>query len=160
MTIVSVPLIDRLGRIPLLVYPMFFMILDFIALTLFLVFSDRFEIFKIFSVACIVLFIMCFAVGLGPIPYVYVAECFRQEARSAGLSICMFTNWTANLILTLTFTALTNTLNQYVFLVFALIVGIILTVVVLKVPETKGKNLINYRQRVKLFCFKFHLISM
>ena len=35
-TIVCVPLIDRLGRKPLLVYPMIFMVFDFICLTFFL----------------------------------------------------------------------------------------------------------------------------
>ena len=33
MTIVVVPLIDRLGRKPLLVYPMILIVIDFIALT-------------------------------------------------------------------------------------------------------------------------------
>ena len=59
---------------------------------------------------------MCFAVGLGkyllnsaliihlnhrffiynlkkykgPVPFIYVAECFKQEARGAALSICMY----------------------------------------------------------------------
>ena len=38
-TIIAVPLIDRAGRKPLLVYPMCFMVIDFIALTCFLVFA-------------------------------------------------------------------------------------------------------------------------
>ena len=36
-TILVVPLIDRLGRKPLIVYPMILMIIDFILLTVFLV---------------------------------------------------------------------------------------------------------------------------
>ena len=38
-TIISVPLIDKLGRKPLLVYPMVFMIIDFAALILLLTFK-------------------------------------------------------------------------------------------------------------------------
>lgn len=43
MTIVCVPLIDRLGRKPLLVYPMLMIIVDFIALTVFLNFQVSLE---------------------------------------------------------------------------------------------------------------------
>jgi len=36
MTIICVPLIDRLGRKPLLVYPMILIVVDFILMTVFL----------------------------------------------------------------------------------------------------------------------------
>ena len=36
MTIICVPLIDRLGRKPLLVYPMILIVIDFILMTVFL----------------------------------------------------------------------------------------------------------------------------
>jgi hypothetical protein len=39
MTILVVPLIERLGRKPLLVYPMIVMVLNFIAMTVFLTLS-------------------------------------------------------------------------------------------------------------------------
>ena len=38
-TIIAVPLIEKTGRKPLLVYPMCFMVIDFIALTFLLIFS-------------------------------------------------------------------------------------------------------------------------
>lgn len=97
-------------------------------------------IFSYLSIVCIIVFIMCFAVGLGPIPFLYVAECFRQDARSAALAICMFANWVANLILTLTFPYLAKLLTNYVFLVFTVIVGFAVIVILRKVPETKGRS--------------------
>ena len=45
-TILCVPLIDKLGRKPLLVYPMVIMIVDFIALTVFLIFKVRLNLIK------------------------------------------------------------------------------------------------------------------
>lgn len=140
LTIVCVPLIDRLGRKPLLVYPMILIIIDFILLTIFMIFQSESLIFSYLSIVCIIVFIMCFAIGLGPIPFLYVAECFRQDARSAALAICMFTNWVANLILTLAFPSLAELLTNYVFLVFTAIVAIALVVIIKKVPETKGRN--------------------
>jgi len=85
------------------------------------------------SIVCIVVFIMCFAVGLGPIPFIYVAECFRQDARGAALAICMFANWVANLLLTLTFEYLAKILNDYVFIVFTVIVAIAVVLIIIKV---------------------------
>jgi len=141
MTLVCIPLIDRLGRKPLLVYPMIIIILDFLLLTVFLYYQTPENIiFSYLSIVCIIVFIMCFAVGLGPIPFLYVAECFRQDARSAALAICMFTNWVANLCLTLTFPYLAKLLTTYVFLVFVVVVAIAVFVIFLKVPETKNRS--------------------
>lgn len=139
-TIIVVPLIDRLGRKPLLLFPMIVIIVDFILLTVCLNLQSKIPIFSYLSIVCIVVFIICFAVGLGPIPFIYVAECFRQDARSAALAICMLTNWIANLILTLTFEYLAILLESYVFIVFTVIVGIAIFVIFTKVPETKGKD--------------------
>ena len=66
-TLICVKLIDRLGRKPLLVFPMIIMILDFIALTVFLAMKDQVPIFSYLSIACFVIFVICFAVGLGKI---------------------------------------------------------------------------------------------
>jgi len=139
-TIAVVPLIDRLGRKPLLVVPMFVMIADFILLTVCLVLKDRSPYYSYMSIVCIVVFIMCFAVGLGPIPFIYVAECFKQDARGAALAICMLSNWVANLLLTLAFEYLAKVLTDYVFIVFTLIVGLAVFLIIFKVPETKGRS--------------------
>lgn len=132
-TVCVVPLIDRLGRRPLLIYPMLFIVVDFIALTFFLVFSNSYAIFPILSIVCIILFIISFAVGLGPIPFLYVAECFRDDARSTALAVCMFTNWLANLILTLTFPYMQQLLQAYTFLVFTVIVAVSVVIIIKKV---------------------------
>lgn len=139
-TILVVPLIDRLGRKPLLVVPMFVMIADFILLTVCLVLQKDSIVYSYLSIICIVVFIMCFAVGLGPIPFIYVAECFRQDARGAALAVCMLANWLANLFLTLSFEYLAMLLTNYVFLVFTVIVGFAVFLIITKVPETKGRS--------------------
>jgi sugar porter (SP) family MFS transporter len=64
-TIVCVPLIDKLGRKPLLVYPMIVIIIDFLLLTACMVLQTNGMIYSYLSIVCIIVFIMCFAVGLG-----------------------------------------------------------------------------------------------
>lgn len=139
-TIAVVPLIEKVGRKPLLVYPMCLMIVDFLCLTVCLIFQSSSIIFSYLSIMCIIVFICCFAVGLGPIPFIYATEVFGQEARGAALAACMTTNWIANLILSLTFEYLAKILTDYVFLIFLVIVLAAVIVIIKKVPETKNKN--------------------
>jgi hypothetical protein len=73
-----VPLIEKLGRKPLLVVPMILMIIDFVLLTVCLNFIDYYDTadlrashlslikgLSFSSIVFIILFIMCFAVSLG-----------------------------------------------------------------------------------------------
>lgn len=140
-TIAVVPLIEKLGRKPLLVYPMVIMVIDFIVLTVFLVLQKSNIIYSYLSIACIILFICCFAVGLGPVPFIYATEVFPQDARGAALAACMTLNWISNLILSLSFEYLVKFLENYVFLVFTVIVGSSVIFLFKKLPETKNKSI-------------------
>lgn len=143
-TIGVVPMIEKLGRKPLLVYPMVLMVIDFFLLTGCLLLSAMNKtniIFSYLSIACIILFICCFAVGLGPIPFIYATEVFPQEARGAALAACMTLNWISNLILSLTFEYMVKYLTNFTFLVFAVVVGSSVIFLFKKLPETKNKSL-------------------
>jgi MFS family permease len=140
MTLVCVPLIDRLGRKPLLVYPMILIVINFILMTVFLHHQVDIWYYSHLSVGCIMFFICCFAIGLGPIPFIYVAEVFGQNSRSCALAVSMLVNWTANTILTLTFPYLADLLKNDVFIVFTVIVAVAVSVIIKKVPETKGRS--------------------
>ncbi len=78
---------------------------------------------------------------LGPIPFIYTSECFRQNARSAGMSICVFLNWSAALLLTLAFEYLQKLIQHYVFIVFIGVLSFSLSILVPKMQETKGKTI-------------------
>lgn len=140
-TIAVVPLIEKLGRKPLLVYPMSFMVIDFFLLTACLLLQSSNIVFAYLSIACIILFICCFAVGLGPIPFIYATEVFPQEARGAALATCMTLNWISNLILSLTFEYMVKYLTNYTFLVFSVVVGASVIFLFKKLPETKNKSI-------------------
>lgn len=139
-TLIAIPLLDKLGRRALLVYPMAIIVFDYILLTVFLNLQHLSSIYSYLCILCIILFIICFAVGLGPIPFVYVAECFGPNSRSAAIAICMFTNWTANLLLTLAFPFLNDFLKSYVFLVFSVIVLLAGIFITKNMPESKYRS--------------------
>jgi hypothetical protein len=79
-------------------------------------------------------------IKLGSIPFVYTAECFTQNARGAAMSICVFLNWSAALLLTLTFEYLQKLIQHYVFILFVGVFVASLLILFPKMPETKGKT--------------------
>jgi MFS family permease len=114
-------LVDKVGRKPLLVSTMSLMAVDLFLLTTFIRFSHV-PLCSALALVCVLLFIVCFAIGLGPIPYIFVAESFKQNSRSAAMSICTFNNWFWNLVLILVFPIMLVQLSGYVFIAFNIIV--------------------------------------
>ncbi|VDM63937.1 unnamed protein product [Angiostrongylus costaricensis] len=76
----------------------------------------------------------------GSIPWFFVSEIFASSARGNANSIAVMVNWTANLIVGLTFLSLNNALAQYSFLVFTGFLSFFIFFTHRFVPETKGKT--------------------
>jgi len=142
-TIVSLSLIDKLGRRILIIYPMCVMIFVFAALTTLVQVNETRNSapLGILTVIFILIFIVCFAVGLGPIPYIYATEVCRPEARDSVQSLGLIANYLGNILLSLFFPALNSVLGGYVFLIFLLLVLLNVTILALKMPETKNKTI-------------------
>jgi SP family facilitated glucose transporter-like MFS transporter 1 len=140
VTIFCIPLIDRVGRRPLLIIPIAVIIVDFAALIFFLAMKDANKIFPYLSIACILLFIVCFAVGLGPIPFLYTAEVFPQNARSTAMAVTTLVNWLSGLLLTIIFPLLLPLINQYVFVVFGAVMAFTWLVLFFKVSFFKNNR--------------------
>ena len=127
-TIASIRLVDRLGRKTIIVFSMAIMIVDLFVLVICLQF--RGDTFVNLSIACIVIFIACFAFGLGPIPFIYTAECFKQNERRSAVALCTFANWSSSTVLTIGYIFLIFLTDHYVFLVIMcfLLLGLVLFV--------------------------------
>ncbi len=141
MTIVSIRLIDRLGRRQLL-----FWSLGGMAVTL-LVLSGAFYVgtsgqlawIAVLSVAAYVGF---FAIGLGPVFWLLIAEIFPLALRGRAMSLATVANWTFNLIVSATFLNLVGAVSSAgAFLIYALLTMVALAFVARMVPETKGRSL-------------------
>ncbi|UJR33853.1 hypothetical protein I4U23_021275 [Adineta vaga] len=145
-TLIALKLIELLGRRPLIIWPLAAIIVVMVGLTIFIVLNrknpeDKREALAIVSIVFILIFIILFAIGLGPIPYVYSNEVFVVEARAAGLSLAMFMNWFCNFLVALLFLPLQSVIGGYVFLIFCLFVAIAFVLLFFKMPETKNKKL-------------------
>ncbi|KAL8601881.1 hypothetical protein ACOMHN_020616 [Nucella lapillus] len=145
-TVVAVPLIEKVGRRPLLLWPMCGMCISFVLLTIFLNLLNRPELADdstTFAIVCIVVahtYIIGFALGLGPIPFIVVGEIFRQEPRAAAMSLSLAFNWICNFILLLVFPFMRDGMGEYTYLVFCVILAAAIVFIFFFVPETKNKT--------------------
>lgn len=142
-TIVAISLIEKLGRRALVIYPMGLMVLVFAALTALIQLnaSRNDSTLGLITVVFILIFIVCFAVGLGPIPFLYGGEVCRQEARDSVQSLGLVCNYLGNILLSLFFPALNAIMGGYVFLIFLVLVLINVTFLWFKMAETKNKKI-------------------
>ncbi|MFI6865153.1 sugar porter family MFS transporter, partial [Streptomyces sp. NPDC050421] len=97
MTIVSIKLIDRMGRRPLLLISLTGML----AMLVLLGFSYVVGMNSLLSLLFMVLYIAFFAVGLGPVFWVLIGEIFPSSARAAGSSASTAVNWASNFVVSL-----------------------------------------------------------
>jgi MFS transporter, SP family, galactose:H+ symporter len=141
MTLVSIRLIDRLGRRQLLYWS-----LGGMAATL-LVLSGVFYAgapgeFAWIAVASVAAFVGFFAIGLGPVFWLLISEIFPLALRGRAMSLATVSNWGFNLIVSATFLDLVIAVgNTGTFLIYAALSLVALAFVVVMVPETKGHSL-------------------
>ncbi|KAB7497953.1 Solute carrier family 2, facilitated glucose transporter member 1 [Armadillidium nasatum] len=84
--------------------------------------------------------VLCYGIGLGPIPYMIGTELFSSEVRGFGLAVGAMSNWGANLIVGLVFPLLQEKMGIYSFLIFIVVCIALLIYVILLVPETYKKT--------------------
>jgi len=146
MTLVTIPLMDRLGRRILhlvgLVGMCVMAILIVIAQNLMP--EDGEEVSGSsggFLIAVTLVFVVFFAVGPGSIPWMIAGEMFTQGPRPAASSVVVFVNWAANLTVGLVFPLLLiPQLKEFTFLPFAIILAALSVFVFIFLPETKGRT--------------------
>ena len=142
-TVVSILLIDRIGRRPLYFIGLVGMIvaLFFMGLSFFLEESLG-DSLKYFTVASMFLYIIFFAISLGPLGWLIISEVFPLKVRGVGMSMGSLSNWLFNGIVAFTFLKLVNALSPAgAFWLYA-IVGVLAIIWGNKyIPETKGITL-------------------
>eukprot|EP00088_Acartia_fossae_P033567 TRINITY_DN3435_c0_g1_i1.p1 TRINITY_DN3435_c0_g1~~TRINITY_DN3435_c0_g1_i1.p1 ORF type:complete len:476 (+),score=97.49 TRINITY_DN3435_c0_g1_i1:2-1429(+) len=139
MTLVTVPLMDRLGRRVLHLVGLAGMLI--MAILIVIAASIESSGAQIFLIIVTLGFVVFFAVGPGSIPWMITGELFTQGPRGAASSICVLVNWSANLLVSLLFpNVLVLELKEYSFLPFAGCLLIFIVFVWLALPETKGKS--------------------
>jgi sugar porter (SP) family MFS transporter len=142
MTVVSVMLIDRAGRRRLLIVSLTGMVLSLAGLGLAFALSGLGTALSWIALICLITYVGSFAVGMGPVFWLLIAEIYPLRVRGAAMSVATAANWLANFAVSLTFLLLLDALGQAgTFWLYALVgVGAIAFSWRL-VPETKGRTL-------------------
>lgn len=139
MTIVALNIIDKFGRRPLLLISSGVMAFGQAGLAAaFLMKSPPAALILGIMLICAA----SFSIGLGPGVWVLIAEFFPTRIRGRAMSIATVCLWAACTLLTMTFLSLANALTPTgAFLIYAAMCVITFLLVLLVVPETKGRSL-------------------
>jgi sugar porter (SP) family MFS transporter len=98
------------------------------------------SIYGILVVVSSLVCVMLFALGPGSIPYFITSEIFEEAPRAAATSIVMFSNWSMQIAVALAFPQLQSSLGSYSFLPFLFILLMTWIILVFYLPETKNQS--------------------
>lgn len=142
-TIIGLPLVDKWGRRPLLFLGLTGMALSLIMLSAGFYWQHSAGAWLPYlCLAAMIVYIASFAVSLGMIMWVIIAEVFPLHIRGIGTSVGVSISWGFNMIVALTFLTLIQHLGASgTFLLYAIAALIGLFFVHAMVPETKDCTL-------------------
>ena len=143
-TIISIFLVDRVGRKPLLLIGSVGM---FIALTVVGLAAYN-GITSSWLLPFLLLFMASFSISWGPVVWVLLSEIFPTKVRSLALSIAVFIQWAANFVVSQTFPLMTgnkwmqsNFNGAFPFILYSFLCLLALLFVWRFVPETRKRTL-------------------
>lgn len=143
-TIISSLLIEKAGRKILLIQSCVIMGLCLIVLGVyFKLQTDKIDVSRVgwIPLVCLVLFIISFSLGFGPIPWMMMAELFPVEYRGSASGVAVIFNWSLVFIVTLCFPIMKDAIGIYsCFWFFSGFMVVCTFFVIFLVPETKGKS--------------------
>ncbi len=143
LTILAIALLDRVGRRPLLLVGTFGMAIG-LAITAgaFLGHDQLAHGRAIVAIVGLLIYTGSFAIGLGPVFWLLIAEIYPLKIRGQAMSVATIANWSANFVVTISFLTLLSAIGGFgVFLMFGVLTLVALVYFALRVPETKGHSL-------------------
>lgn len=144
LTLIAVRLLDKVGRRKLLLVGLVGMFAALIVLGICFSIGTGHgnRVIAWWIILSIAVYVGFFAIGLGPVFWLLIAEIFPLAIRARGMSIATIMNWLFNMLVSLTFLNLIDTIGANG--TFFLYAGMTAATVVFTwyfVPETKGRTL-------------------
>jgi sugar porter (SP) family MFS transporter len=90
----------------------------------------------------LLVYVACYSLSISPLFWLMTAEVFPNRLRAAGASAATVANWSANLLISVTFLSLINAVGKpWTFWIYAIFAALAIVFVARFVPETKGRPL-------------------
>ena len=90
----------------------------------------------------LLVYVAFYSLSISPLFWLMSAELFPNRLRGAGASAATVANWSANLLISITFLSLINAVGKsWTFWIYAIFAGLAIIFVWRFVPETKGRPL-------------------
>ncbi len=135
-TVIAIWVVDRLGRKPLLLLGSAGMGASLVLLTASLEwFGGSWVLLSALA------YVAFFAVALGPVVWVVIAEIFPTRIRGRAMSVATLCLWVSCFLVSQFFPYILDKLGGYTFLIYAAMCAVSFLFVLWLVPETKGKSL-------------------
>jgi SP family galactose:H+ symporter-like MFS transporter len=140
--VVAIFLLDKIGRRPLLLTGLAGQIVGMAILGAAFQFPQLANFKSMVATSGLVIYVACFAFGLGPIFWLLISEIYPLKNRGVAMSAVTITNWATNLLVAVTFLTLVAAFGRAgtFWLYGAVSIGALLFAYFL-VPETRGKTL-------------------
>jgi sugar porter (SP) family MFS transporter len=156
-TLVAVYLIDRKGRVTLLITGTWCMLIALIILPVILLTVENDDVVGPFAVIMTLVFVGGFSIGLGAVLWVYMSEIISTSIRSKAYGLFLVTNWSVNIIYGFTTLTIVESIGAayegsdddeqnnkagaaWLFIIFGIVTATCLAFMYAFLPETKGKT--------------------
>lgn len=138
MTLVSMTLIDRIGRRPLLITGSGLMLVSLLSVSV-AFYTSAPPVIILVGLLCMVI---GFSISLGPITWILLAEVFPYQVKGLGISLAGVFNGIMSFVVTTLFPMEIERWGAgTTFLIYAIVMVLCLISVLLFYPETKGKDM-------------------
>jgi len=103
---------------------------------------------KICSVLFVISYVSFFEIGLGPVPWLIVAEMFEPRYVTTAMSVSSQVNWASNFVVGMAFPYLQSSLGALSFAPFIVVLASTIVFVAIYLPETRGLSPEDLREEV------------
>ncbi|KAJ8985311.1 hypothetical protein NQ317_007098 [Molorchus minor] len=140
MAVLSVPIISNFNRRTCALVSWTSSAFFLIVLGIAIAFIDSYSWVPYISIVAVLGFVICYGIGMGPIPYFIGSELFEVGPRPSAMALGSMSNWGANFIIGIAFPTMRIYIGPASFFIFAAFTIALCVFIKFYLPETRGRD--------------------